>query len=115
MLTVIVFAAASAAVPQASQPDAAPACGVVIERVEWLPEEPAGVIVVPSFGWSPEARMQVLAVSRILEEKALAPDESAGKIPDAEPKSRDPAVLLPDCKEAPRPKRRKRLSDYPMS
>lgn len=41
------------------------------------------------------------------------PGES-GRLP-ASPKSRDPAVLLPDCKEAPRTKRKRRLSDYPMA
>jgi hypothetical protein len=38
-----------------------------------------------------------------------------GQLPNVGPKSRDPAVLLPECKEAPRKKRRKRLSDYPMA
>ena len=41
--------------------------------------------------------------------------QPGGRLPDAGPKSRDPAVLLPECKAAPRPKRRKRLSDYPMA
>ena len=40
---------------------------------------------------------------------------SDGYLPDAGPKSRDPAVLLPECKAEPRQKRRKRLSDYPMA
>jgi hypothetical protein len=38
-----------------------------------------------------------------------------GHLPDIGPKSRDPAVLLPECKAEPRQKRRKRLSDYPMA
>ena len=38
-----------------------------------------------------------------------------GRLPDIGPKSRDPAVLLPVCNEAPRQKRRKRKSDYPMA
>jgi hypothetical protein len=38
----------------------------------------------------------------------------AGKLPDAAPKGRAPAVLLPECKAEPRVKRKKRLSDYPM-
>ena len=38
-----------------------------------------------------------------------------GLLPDVGPKSRDPAVLLPECKEAPRKKRKRRLSDYPMA
>jgi hypothetical protein len=38
-----------------------------------------------------------------------------GQLPGVGPKSRDPAVLLPDCKEAPRKKRKRRLSDYPMA
>lgn len=36
-------------------------------------------------------------------------------LPNVGPKSRDPAVLLPDCKEPPRKKRKRRLSDYPMA
>ena len=40
---------------------------------------------------------------------------SEGHLPDAGPKSRDPAVLLPECKAPPRIKRRKRVSDYPMA
>ena len=40
---------------------------------------------------------------------------SGGHLPDAGPKSRDPAVLLPECKAEPRQKRRKRKSDYPMA
>jgi hypothetical protein len=43
-----------------------------------------------------------------------APKEGA-TLPNAAPKSRDPAVLLPKCKAEPRKKRRKRLSDYPMA
>lgn len=38
-----------------------------------------------------------------------------GVLPNVGPKSRDPAVLLPECKEAPRKKRKRRLSDYPMA
>ena len=40
---------------------------------------------------------------------------SDGHLPDDGPKSRDPAVLLPECKAPPRLKRRKRISDYPMA
>lgn len=40
--------------------------------------------------------------------------DTNGRLP-AGPKSRDPAVLMPDCKEAPRTKRKRRLSDYPMA
>jgi hypothetical protein len=43
-----------------------------------------------------------------------APKEG-GKLPGAAEKSRDPAVLLPECKAEPRKKRKKRLSDYPMA
>jgi hypothetical protein len=38
-----------------------------------------------------------------------------GAVPGAGPKSREPAVLLPECKAEPRKKRKKRLSDYPMA
>ncbi len=44
--------------------------------------------------------------------EAISPE---GRLPDIGPKSRDPAVLLPECKDPPRQKRRKRKSDYPMA
>ena len=48
---------------------------------------------------------------------SLAPGgpKSGMPIPQAGPKEREPAVLLPDCKPEPRKKRKKRLSDYPMA
>ncbi len=41
--------------------------------------------------------------------------QADGRLPDIGPKSRDPAVLLPECKATPRQKRKRRLSDYPMA
>jgi hypothetical protein len=41
--------------------------------------------------------------------------QQGGQLDNIGPKSRDPAVLLPDCKESPRKKRKRRLSDYPMA
>jgi hypothetical protein len=41
--------------------------------------------------------------------------QSGGYLPNVGPRSRGPAVLLPECKEAPRKKRKRRLSDYPMA
>lgn len=47
----------------------------------------------------------------------VVPDarKEGGALPDATPKGRDPAVLVPQCKAEPRTKRKKRLSDYPMA
>jgi hypothetical protein len=47
----------------------------------------------------------------------VAPDapKLGGTVPNAAPKGREPAVLLPECKVEPRKKRKKRLSDYPMA
>jgi hypothetical protein len=47
----------------------------------------------------------------------VAPDapKVGGTVPNAAPKGREPAVLLPECKAEPPKKRKKRLSDYPMA
>ncbi|MGL5839512.1 MAG: hypothetical protein ACRCY3_13525 [Sphingorhabdus sp.] len=55
----------------------------------------------------------VIAVSVDLkpEAKGLRPE---GRLPFAKPENRDPAQALPDCRQEP-VKRRKRKSDYPMA
>jgi hypothetical protein len=59
------------------------------------------------------AQQNVVPVSQT----PVVPDapKEGGKLPGAGEKSRDPAVLLPECKAEPRKKRKKRLSDYPMA
>jgi hypothetical protein len=59
------------------------------------------------------AQSSVLPVSRT----PARPDvrNEGGKLPDAAPKTREPAVLLPHCKKGAPLKRRRRLSDYPMA
>lgn len=121
ILTLLVSTAATQPVPP---PDGGAAiCGQAIEKIGLLPVgsapdslAPGGPVpIVPSFGWSADARSQALAVSKIIQESAESAPKDAGKIPGASPKARDPAVLLPDCREAPRPRRKRRLSDYPMA
>ena len=79
----------------------------------------AGASAIFSFAATPaaqhvcSAQAVVIPVSTTpVPKEVISPD---GRLPGAGPKSRDPAVLLPECKEAPRQKRRKRLSDYPMA
>jgi hypothetical protein len=79
----------------------------------------AGASVMFSFAAAPAAQhgcsaQAVIAPVSTTPVPKDAP-QSGGQLPDVGPKSRDPAVLLPDCREAPRQKRRKRLSDYPMA
>ena len=75
----------------------------------------AGASAFFSFAGAP-----VCAAEPVIVPVSKTPDLSAvpkegGKLPNVAPKSRDPAVLLPACKEAPRTKRKRRLSDYPMA
>ena len=77
-----------------------------------------GASAIFSFAATPTAQ-QNCAAQVVVVPVSTAPvpkdaPRSQGRLPDAGPKSRDPAVLLPECKEAPRKKRKRRLSDYPM-
>lgn len=116
MLMVMMIAAVAAATPAAVLPKGgSTACDVSIEKVELLTDADLPVPVVPSFGWSIEAKRQALVVSKIVGSDAKPPPDPAGKLPDAGKNGRDPAVLLPKCQEEARPKRKRRQSDYPMA
>lgn len=79
----------------------------------------AGASAIFSFAATPaaqhvcSAQVVVVPVSTTpIPKEAISPD---GRLPNIGPKNRDPAVLLPECKEPPRQKRKRRLSDYPMA
>lgn len=121
----VVIVAAAAAAPVGELPkSSAPACGVTVEKVafEAMPFQASPLQLgplqtlptVPSFGWSPEAQQQAHMVSAIVDGGSRTVPSEEGKLPEAERNGQSPAVLLPNCAEPPKPKRRKRLSDYPM-
>ncbi len=79
----------------------------------------AGASAMFSFAATPAAQ-HLCAAQAVVVPVSLPPVPNElispeGHLPEAGTKSRDPAVLLPECKEAPRQKRRKRKSDYPMA
>ncbi len=79
----------------------------------------AGASAIMSFVATPAAQ-NVCATQVMVAPVSTTPvpqdaPKTEGRLPDAAPKSRDPAVLLPECKEPPRKKRKRRLSDYPMA
>jgi hypothetical protein len=79
----------------------------------------AGASVIFSFAATTAAQQNCTAQAVIVPvSKTPVPQDAPkvdGHLPDAGPKSRDPAVLLPECKEVPQKKRKRRLSDYPMA
>jgi hypothetical protein len=79
----------------------------------------AGASAIFSFAAAPAAQQNCTAQVVIVPVSTTPVPKDAGKadglLPDVGPKSREPAVLLPECKAAPRQKRRKRISDYPMA
>jgi hypothetical protein len=113
MLTIILAAQAMIAAPNAAQQnEGSPACAAAPFAVSFDPH--SGIPVVPPFGWSIAAQEQALRISGKageLQEKPIDPD---GKLPSTNPENRDPAQALPECRNEP-PKRRKRKSDYPMA
>jgi hypothetical protein len=114
MLMVSVIAALAAA-PVAELPKgSAPTCGATIVKIELLPNIDEVIPTVDSFGWSPEAKRQALTVSYIVGGGTKTSPADAGKLPEVERSEQSPAVLLPSCTEPIKPKRRRRLSDYPM-
>jgi hypothetical protein len=114
MLMVSVIAAVAAAPVVELPKSSAPACGVTIVKIELLPDIDQIVPTVASFGWSPEAKRQALTVSYIVGGVTKSPPADAGKLPEAARSEQSPAVLQPNCAEPPKPRRRRRLSDYPM-
>lgn len=113
MLHWFVAAPALIAAPLPAQQNAvSPKCdvGPVAVSFRLVPAVP----LLPSFGWSPEAAVQVLAIGHAATSpKKDAPDPD-GRLPSTQPEYRDPAQALPECREEP-VKRRKRKSDYPMA
>ena len=79
----------------------------------------AGASAFLNFAATPTAQHLCAAQAVIVPVSRTPVSKSApradGHLPDVVPKSRDPAVLLPECKAEPRQKRRKRKSDYPMA
>lgn len=103
-LLIMMLAAATAA--EAPQQNAEPPCSARRVLVEYVVAEP--VPVIPSFGWSPEAKAQTLLVSKIIEPDSTAPKHDI--MPQAEPSAKGPAVLTPGCKAEQRKKK-----DYQMA
>ena len=114
MFMVAVIAAVAAA-PVTELPNGSvSACGATIEKVELIPDTYPAVPTVPPFGWSPEAKRQAVVASYVIDGGSKAVPADGGTLPKTEVRGQSPAVLLPNCAEPPKPKRRKRLSDYPM-
>jgi hypothetical protein len=122
MLHFLAAAAAASSLPvSAPAPAATTGCAAQSVQVAYLLENypnldnpQMAAPSTPPFGWSDEAKLQAITVSNIVDRIAEKPGDGAAILPEGSDKSRNPAILLPDCKPAPVPKRRKRLSDYPM-
>lgn len=113
MLHWFVAAPALIAAPLPAQQNAAsPTCNVGSVAVSFVLEP--GVPAIPSFGWSPAAIDQVAAIGGAVTEPREKPVQPEGQLPSAKPEYRDPAQAMPECREQP-VKRRKRKSDYPMA
>ncbi|MCC6479972.1 MAG: hypothetical protein IT552_12275 [Sphingomonadaceae bacterium] len=113
MLTMILAAQAMIAAPVSVQQNAdSPACAATPFAVSLNPE--SGIPVVPPFGWSVAAQEQALRISGKVGEVQEKPFDPDGRLPSTNPENRDPAQALPECRNEP-PKRRKRKSDYPMA
>jgi hypothetical protein len=113
MLMVFLAASAAIAAPSpAQQSDVPAACAVGQVRVGL--EEAPGVPLIPPFGWSEAAITQVVAIGGSVTEPREKPANPEGQLPGATSQNRDPAQALPECREEPRKKRR-RKSDYPMA
>lgn len=107
--------AASAVIAAASpvqQKSSASSCDAVPVAVSF--EMQPGIPRIPPFGWSAAAQAQMISIGgSVTPPDAKQPDEN-GRLPSAKSDTRDPAQALPECKEEP-VKRRKRKSDYPMA
>jgi hypothetical protein len=73
----------------------------------------SGLVLISAAPQECTAQQNAIPVSQT--PSAPEPAREGSKLPGANKKSRDPAVLLPECKAEPRKKRKKRLSDYPMA
>jgi hypothetical protein len=113
MLMVFLAASAAIAAPSpAQQSDAPTACAVGQVRVAF--EVAHDVPLIPPFGWSEAATTQVIAIGGSVTEPREKPANPEGQLPGSTPQNRDPAQALPECREEPRKKRR-RKGDYPMA
>jgi hypothetical protein len=113
MLNWFLAASAIAVAPVPVQQNAAPtACSIAPVAVSF--EMQPGVPLIPSFGWSPAAIDQVVAIGGTITEPHEKPVDPEGQLPSAKPHNRDPAQALPECREEP-VKRRKRKNSYPMA
>ena len=78
-----------------------------------------GASAIFSFAATPTAQQNCAAQAVVVPVSTTPVPMDAGKsdgvLLDVGPKSREPAVLLPECKAAPRQKRKRRPSDYPMA
>ena len=79
----------------------------------------AGASVFVNFAAAPAVQHLCTAQALVVPVSTMPVPQAApntdGHLPDAGPKRRDPAVLLPECTVPPRVKRKRRLSDYPMA
>jgi hypothetical protein len=79
----------------------------------------AGASVMFSFAAAPAAQHGCTAQAVIAPVSSVPVPQDVpkidGQLPNLGPKSRDPAVLLPECKDPPRQKQKRRLSDHPMA
>jgi hypothetical protein len=111
----MVFLAASAAIAAplpAQQSDASAACAVGPVQVSF--DGKPAVPLIPPFGWSEAATTQMIAIGGAVDTPREPPADPQGWLPGAKPQNRDPAQALPECREEPR-KKRKRKGDYPMA
>lgn len=113
MLTMMLAAQAMIAAPNAAQQnEASPACAAAPYAVSLDPN--SGILAAPPLGRSIAGHHQVLLISAKVGEPQEKPFDPEGKLPSNNPENRDPAQALPECRNEP-PKRRKRKSDYPMA
>ncbi len=111
----MVFMAASAAVAAplpAQQNDAPAACTAAPVHVS-LDLEP-GIPLIPPFGWSAAATEQVIAIGGTVSAPREKPLDPEGQLPGTTPQNREPAQALPECREEP-PRKPRRKGDHPMA
>ena len=113
MLTMILAAQAMIAAPNAAQQnETSLECAAAPYAVSLDPN--SGIPVAPPFGRSIAGHHQALFISAKVGEPEKMPIDPEGKWPSNNPENRDPAQALPECRNEP-PTRRKRKSDSPMA
>jgi hypothetical protein len=109
----ILAAQAMIAAPNAAQQnEGSPACAAAPYAVSL--DRHSDAPAMPPLGRSVAAQRQALLISVKVGEPQEKPIDPEGKLPSNNPENRDPAQALPECRNEP-PKRRKRKSDYPMA